>query len=154
MQRAAQSLNVSPTIMKAHLRYLGVSKWPSRKRSTLHRLLRHAPDLQGHPRRKVSTLRLQGVCCLTSICSLCLLTRSRTRPASCRAMSPSCKAIHGALAVRPRGLFFCSLCLSTRSVTRPASCRAMPPSCKAIQNALAVRPRGLLFCCVAVRERS
>ena len=80
MQRAAQSLNVSPTIMKAHLRYLGVSKWPSRKRSTLHRLLRHAPDLQGHPRRKVSIPRLQGVCCLTSVCSLRLLKRSVAAP--------------------------------------------------------------------------
>ena len=110
MQRAAQSLNVSPTIMKAHLRYLGVSKWPSRKRSTLHRLLRHAPDLQGHPRRKVSIPRLQGVCCLTSVCSLRLLKRSVARPAICCAMSPSCKAIQSALAVGPRGPFFLLCC--------------------------------------------
>ena len=115
-QRAAQSLNVSPTIMKAHLRFLGVSKWPSRKRSTLHKLLRHAPDLQGHPRRKVSILCLQGICCLTSICPLCLLARSVTCPASCRAMSPSCKAIHGALAVGPRALFFpCCVAVRERS---------------------------------------
>jgi hypothetical protein len=95
MQRAAQSLNVSRKIMKAHLRHLGISKWPNRKRSTLHKLLRHAPDLQGDPQRHVSILCLPGICCLMSICPLCLLTRSVIHPASCLAMCPSCKATPG-----------------------------------------------------------
>ena len=53
--------------MKAHLRHLGISKWPNRKRNTLHKLLRHAPDLQGDPQRHVSILCLPGICCLMSI---------------------------------------------------------------------------------------
>lgn len=55
-QRAAQSLNVRLATLKVHLRVLGVSKWPSRKRSSIRKLLRHCPDLQGTPKQRVSQM--------------------------------------------------------------------------------------------------
>ena len=53
VQRAARSLNVRLATLKVHLRVLGVSKWPSRKRSSIRKLLRHCPDLQGTPKQMV-----------------------------------------------------------------------------------------------------
>ena len=53
-QRAAQTLNVRLATLKVHLRVLGVSKWPSRKRSSIRKLLRHCPDLQGTPKQMLS----------------------------------------------------------------------------------------------------
>ncbi len=53
VQTAAKSLNVRLATLKVHLRVLGVSKWPSRKRSSIRKLLRHCPDLQGRPKQMV-----------------------------------------------------------------------------------------------------
>ena len=53
VQRAARSLNVRLAALKFHLRVLGVSKWPSRKRSSIRKLLRYCPDLQGTPKQMV-----------------------------------------------------------------------------------------------------
>ena len=53
VQRAAQALNVRLATLKVHLRVLGVSKWPSRKRNSIRKLLRYCPDLQGRPKQMV-----------------------------------------------------------------------------------------------------
>ncbi|CAL5224322.1 g6990 [Coccomyxa viridis] len=53
LERAARSLNVRLAALKVHLRVLGVSKWPSRKRSSIRKLLRYCPDLQGTPKQMV-----------------------------------------------------------------------------------------------------